>query len=91
MAYRELVDERGDTWTVWDTYPGLAHHVAMPSLQHGWLTFRCGDRLCRLVPAPIGWADEPDDRLRALLDAATPVQSSTELEDPEEPLSPGAG
>lgn len=91
MAYRELVDEQGDTWTIWDTYPGAAQHVALASLQDGWLTFRCGDRLRRLVPAPTGWVEQSDARLRELLEAASPERLSPEIEDAEEPLPPDPG
>jgi predicted RNA-binding protein with RPS1 domain len=70
MAYREFRDDSGMEWTVWDTYPQSAHRSSMDNLQGGWLTFECGGERRRLIPAPVGWYEEPDDRLRDWLGLA---------------------
>ena len=64
MAYREFHDDGGRAWTVWDTYPESAHRSSMDALQGGWLTFESGGERRRLIPAPVEWNDESDDRLR---------------------------
>ena len=64
MAYREFQDDGGRAWTVWDTYPESAHRGSMGALQGGWLTFESGGERRRLIPAPVGWNEETEDRLR---------------------------
>jgi hypothetical protein len=36
----------------------------------GWLTFQSGDQCRRLLPAPVGWFEESEDRLRHWLGLA---------------------
>ena len=100
MAYREFRDDSGRRWTVWDTYPQTAHRSTMDALQGGWLTFEAGGDRRRLFPAPVGWVDEGDDRLRhwlGLAEAARPRLEAYEArtaanalaasrEDPAEPV-----
>jgi len=70
MAYREFRDAAGESWAVWDTYPQPAHRGSMVALRDGWLTFERGNERRRLVPAPVGWIEEPDERLRHWLGIA---------------------
>ena len=75
MAYREFRDGAGTNWKVWDTYPQPAHRGVMAALKEGWLTFESGSERRRLVPAPVGWVEEPDERLEhwlTIAELATP-------------------
>ena len=83
MSYREFVDEAGTNWMVWDTYPDPSLRVELEELRHGWLTFRAGDELRRLVPAPAGWSEEPDEALRHLLEHTTSTKPRTETDSHE--------
>lgn len=84
---RELVDEDGRWWRVWDVHPNPAgppngiERRAKPRLQvreelrEGWLAFeamRGGERV-RVAPAPRGWRDLSDECLIALRHRGTPV------------------
>lgn len=84
---RELTDEAGDRWRVWEVRPNPGvppdgvERRARPrptvsaELRQGWLVFeslRTGERI-RLAPAPADWRDLPDDALIALRRNGTQV------------------
>jgi hypothetical protein len=75
MAMRTLVVE-GVTWRVWDTYPSSAgqSRMANTGMAGGWLTFESPTEKRRIVPAPDGWDEWPDERLSMLLRAADGVR-----------------
>ncbi len=69
MAYREFLDESGDLWIAWDTYPQNLDAV-LPALRAGWLCFEHGQQRIRYSPVPKQWEEFSADRLRELLKAA---------------------
>jgi hypothetical protein len=79
MAYREIADDEGAIWAVWDTHPESARHAAVAAFAGGWLTFQSGAERRRLVPSPDGWVDASEERLRQWLASAAPVTFSLEL------------
>lgn len=90
MAYRELLDDRGTSWTVWDTYPDSGRDVEAEELRNGWLTFRSDRELRRLIPAPIGWSEAPDAKLLHWLELSRPATLRLE-EEAREGARSGAG
>lgn len=87
MAYRDFRDDEGNAWMVWDTYPDADRQMVPDELRDGWLTFQGGSERRRLVPAPVGWVEAPDSRLREWLAAAEQATLVTEGDDPS-PLAP---
>ena len=77
MAYREFVDNDGQSWRAWSTVPSTGSRLR-GGFDQGWLTFEriSGDRslpLRRLVPIPADWESAPDDRLELLCRSADEV------------------
>lgn len=68
MPLRQLRDESGREWTVWDTHPSKGDVRA--EYAAGWLTFRYHDDTRRVAPAPEQWFAMPDEALMALLAGA---------------------
>jgi len=66
MAYREITDESGRQWRVWDTYPQNTA-VVRPEYAEGWLCFESDAGKHRLAPVPEGWFEATDEHLRRLL------------------------
>lgn len=57
MGYRELQDDSGRVWRVWDTRPVAANALrsVSPTFAEGWLTFESDDERRRLAPIPTEW------------------------------------
>ncbi len=72
VGFRDIVDEVGRSWSVWNTQPSTRNAVA-DALRAGWLTFECAVEKRRLSPIPDGWEQTDDASLLALLETATPV------------------
>lgn len=82
MALREIRDERGVQWQVWDTKPTLrlgdevaGAHLHEDAVQ-GWLTFQSANERRRFYQVPPGWEELSDAELTRLCDHAVPVQTS---------------
>ena len=94
MSVRNLRDDLGRSWTVWDVSPQLVERrrptpdeTGAPArerrrrrearapltngFERGWLAFETQGEKRRLAPIPEGWAELPDEALRALLAQAT--------------------
>lgn len=72
MAARDFQSSKGETWTVWDTYP-TRPNATSPQHRAGWLAFKPanGDAIvCRLAPIPEGWEQVSDELLRRYLEKA---------------------
>lgn len=69
MPYREITDQEGRAWRVWDTYPGRFGRAGIVSdvLATGWLTFESPGEKRRLAPVPEGWEDQDPGGLLLLL------------------------
>lgn len=91
MAYREITDESGQQWRVWDTYPGRfgGQSIIASGYADGWLTFESEAGKRRLAPVPEGWETREEDALLRLLEAADRVAPAPRGERPP-PLT-GAG
>jgi len=73
MSYRELRDDHGRVWQIWNTVPTSVAGALAEGFADGWLTFECDLEKRRLAPIPAGW-DEVDERaLHEMLAAARPV------------------
>lgn len=83
MPIRELRDEQGNTWRVWEVHPGGLKIDADESrlirvrerLSGGWLAFLCmetGARF-RVAPPPADWHDMAEVALLRLGRAGEPV------------------
>lgn len=66
VPVREFIDETGDVWTVWTTFPRSDANVR-PQYRRGWLSFQCESQRRRLVPIPESWEAADDDQLRSYL------------------------
>jgi hypothetical protein len=73
MSYRELRDDHGRLWQVWNTVPTSVAGALAEGFAEGWLTFECDLEKRRLAPIPPGWDEATDERLRVMLAAASPV------------------
>jgi hypothetical protein len=73
MSYREVRDERGRLWQVWNTVPTSVAGALAEGFAAGWLTFECDSEKRRMAPVPEGWEETPDERLLSLLARAQPV------------------
>src|SRR5688500_11580902 len=79
MAMREFNDAAGVNWLAWDIRPETSHPITrfedyLQGYLDGWLVFETADgkQRRRLHPIPRGWAELPDEDLRALLHRAEP-------------------
>jgi len=59
-----------------------------PGLENGWLCFQSADERRRFAPIPADWIDFPDNLLRSLLEAATPVPLTRGVREPQPNPSP---
>ncbi|HVE79247.1 MAG TPA: hypothetical protein VNA89_10315 [Gemmatimonadaceae bacterium] len=60
MALREIVDDRGVQWKVWDVVPAGMHPATAAELfvgdyQEGWLAFESATERRRLAQFPVDW------------------------------------
>ena len=79
MALRELRDESGVLWTIYDVHPSLARHGSLQvreELASGWLCFQSDAAKRRLVGIPAQWEQLEDDALMSLMTAAALVTAS---------------
>jgi hypothetical protein len=82
MALREIRDERGIEWQVWDTRPTLrlGDEAAGAHLHEdavaGWLTFQSATERRRFYQVPAGWEELSDGDLARLCEHAVAVQTS---------------
>lgn len=74
---REFIDQDGAHWVAYsvitDPNEGASRRYLPNAYQQGWLVFESGDRKLRLAPVPVGWHEQSDDQLRALLAEARPT------------------
>jgi hypothetical protein len=56
---RELRDERGETWLVYEVQRSMtSSELAVPEeLRRGWLCFESGTHKRRIAPIPPGWRE----------------------------------
>ena len=82
MALREIRDERGIQWQVWDTKPTLRIGEEEPGAHlhedavAGWLTFQSAGERRRFYQVPAGWDELSDSDLSRLCEHAVPVPTS---------------
>ena len=80
MALRELRDESGVLWTVYDVHPSSVRHGSLQireELASGWLCFQSDAAKRRLVGIPEQWEQMEDGALMSLMTAAALVTAST--------------
>ena len=80
MALRELHDESGVLWTIYDVHPSTARHSTLQvraELASGWLCFQSDAAKRRLVGIPDRWEHMDDSALRSLMTAAALVSART--------------
>lgn len=75
MSLREISDEYGKRWQVFDVQP--AHQSWAGALSenfvYGWLCFLSDKGRRRIAPIPDGWEHMNDQVLRSLLSVAPPT------------------
>lgn len=79
MALRELRDESGVLWTIYDVHPGMTRHGSLQvreELASGWLCFQSDAAKRRLVGIPDQWEQLEDGALISLMTAAALVSAS---------------
>jgi len=79
MALRELRDESGVLWTVYDVHPSSVRHGSLQireELASGWLCFQSDAAKRRLVGIPEQWEQLEDGALMSLMTAAALVTAS---------------
>ncbi|HEX2205828.1 MAG TPA: hypothetical protein VHG91_21115 [Longimicrobium sp.] len=84
MAYREITDESGRQWRVWDTYPQAfgGRSVIADGYASGWLTFESETEKRRLAPVPEGWETREAEALLRFLETADGVAPTPRGERP---------
>jgi hypothetical protein len=77
MHHRHLVDESGNSWSVWEVDPAspLRKRTSKPptlppDLERGWLLFECAEERRRCAPIPPSWTNLSDAELLKLLASA---------------------
>ena len=78
MALRELRDESGVIWTIYDVHPSTARHGTLQireELASGWLCFQSDAAKRRLVGIPDQWEQMDDSALMSLMTAAALVSA----------------
>lgn len=78
MALRELRDESGIIWTIYDVHPSTARHSSLQlreELASGWLCFQSDAAKRRLVGIPDQWEQMDDNALKSLMTAAALVSA----------------
>ena len=79
MALREVQDDSGVRWTIYDVHPNTQRHGTVQireELALGWLCFQSDAAKRRLVGIPDHWEQMDDDALRSLMTAAALVSAS---------------
>jgi hypothetical protein len=80
MALREVQDDSGVLWTIYDVHPSSQRHGSVQvreELASGWLCFQSDATKRRLVGIPERWEQLDDDALMSLMTAAALVAAST--------------
>ena len=80
MALREVRDESGVLWTIYDVHPSMVHRGTLQvreELASGWLCFQSDAAKRRLVGIPAQWEQLEDTALMSLMTAAALVTAST--------------
>ena len=81
MSLREIIDEHGTAWQVFDVQP--AHESGAPTVREtfvsGWLCFLSDKGRRRVAPIPESWEHMSDQSLRRLLSVAPPTGESPRL------------
>jgi hypothetical protein len=81
MALREVEDDSGVLWTIYDVHPSTQRHgvgvQVREELASGWLCFQSDAAKRRLVGIPDQWDQLDDDALMSLMTAAALVSAST--------------
>ena len=80
MALRELRDESGVLWTVYDVHPSAARRRTLQlreELSSGWLCFQSDVAKRRLIGIPDRWEQLDDSALMSLMTAAALVSAKT--------------
>ena len=79
MALREVQDESGVLWTIYDVHPSSQRHGTVQvreELASGWLCFQSDASKRRLVGIPERWEQLDDNALMSLMTAAALVSAS---------------
>jgi hypothetical protein len=79
MALREVRDESGVLWTIYDVHPSTVRHGTIQvreELVSGWLCFQSDAAKRRLVGIPSDWEQLDDGALMSLMTAAALVSAS---------------
>ena len=80
MALREVRDESGVLWTIYDVHPSMVHRGTLQvreELVAGWLCFQSDEAKRRLVGIPSDWEQLDDGALMSLMTAAALVSANT--------------
>jgi len=80
MALRELRDDSGVLWTIYDVHPSAARHRTLQlreELASGWLCFQSDAAKRRLIGIPERWEQMDDSALMSLMTAAALVSAKT--------------
>jgi len=78
MPLRELRDETGVLWTIYDVHPSTVRHTTLQvreELASGWLCFQSDAAKRRLVGIPDRWEQMDDNALMSLMTAAALVSA----------------
>ena len=79
MALREIQDESGVLWTIYDVHPSTQRHGTVQvreELASGWLCFQSDAAKRRLVGIPERWEQLDDGALMSLMTAAALVAAN---------------
>jgi hypothetical protein len=80
MPHRRFVDDEGQVWHVWETYPRQTSELRQvaPEFAGGWLAFESAKEKRRLAPIPEGWETMSDAELGRLRSEATFIRERGE-------------
>ena len=73
MPLREINDENGSLWQVFDVHPTPGAGALNEKYVGGWLCFLSDKGRRRVAPIPDGWEAMTDGALRRLLSVAPPT------------------
>jgi hypothetical protein len=76
VSLREISDENGNLWQVFDVHPANEARALNEKYVGGWLCFLSDKGRRRVAPIPDGWEDMSDGALRRLLSVAPPTGES---------------
>ena len=95
MAVRDIVDENGTRWRVWQVarsaiHPKTAAEDFLGDYSDGWLCFECANQRRRLAHFPQDWDRMSDKEVLNLLAkaAVVPVRSTRTPPKPGDAASP---